>query len=142
MAGSYIPTIRSLPSTFTGKQGIFARGFTGDEPVVTSKTQACQGQTILHPSSIPSASGPPWCGQMLDVAKYFPSTLYTATSWPLSSTLTAVPGVTCSTVPAFTQLFAMDRSIKRAPGGVKKAGPRRPRLLHALELVDAARGIP
>src|SRR5579862_1626194 len=107
-----------------------------------SKTQACQGHTMLQPSSIPSARGPPWWGQMFDVAKNLPSTLYRATSCPLSSTFTAVPGVTCSMLPAFTQVFAIARSIERSLGGVKKQGRAVPLFLHPPEFVHPAGFVP
>src|SRR6185503_14127475 len=90
---------------------------------------------------------------MLDVAKNFPSTLYRASSWPLTSTFTALPGVTASTVPALTQVFGIARSIGAPQCTVKKAPPpcgeqnRRSILflalrLHPLHLVDAARPVP
>ena len=62
------PIMISSPSTRTSKRSRIWIGSFGILPVSRSKVQACHGQVTLLPSTQPSQSGPPWCGQALSTA--------------------------------------------------------------------------
>src|SRR5262245_50294259 len=100
------PSTRTL-YRFTPRPG----GGPSTSPLVTSKTPPCQGQVTSTPLSSPSDSGPPACVHVLSIAWNEPSTLKSAISVPLTSTIRACPAGMSSVLATFT-----NSGIAQPPG--------------------------
>ena len=97
MSGAVISTMTTPSSTRIGKvviqAGIEARTAM---PVSRSNRQPCSGHTTTVPETMPSHSGPPWCGHALSMATKRSPRLKMAISTPIRLEPTGLRAAGCS----------------------------------------------